>query len=258
VVNRVRRGRRSIHLVEAERTTLTTLQRFGQAIRDARRRRRLTQAALATLVGLSQSAISRIELGQDRRLTIATCLALTTALGLRMTIEAGRDWKTDPDDAGHLSIQELLLRLARGVGAVGTFEVPIRPSGPAHSIDVFVRDDARRRLFVEEAWNTLGDIGAGVRSFDRKVAAALEVGVAIGGDRPYDVHGVWVVRATRRNRDLVARYPEVFASKFPGSSARWVAALMTGSQPPREPGLVWADAAATGLFAWRRSDPQRS
>ncbi len=64
--------------------------------------------------------------------------------------------------------------------------------------------------------------------------------------------GVWVVRAAARNRALVARYPEVFAARFPGSSARWVAALTHGTEPPPEPGLVWCDVGATRLFAWRR------
>jgi hypothetical protein len=61
-----------------------------------------------------------------------------------------------------------------------------------------------------------------------------------------------VVRATARNRQLVARYPEVFASRFPGSSIGWVRALATGTEPPAEPGLVWCDANATRLYAWRR------
>lgn len=103
-----------------------------------------------------------------------------------------------------------------------------------------------------EAWNSFGDIGAGARSFDRKVAAARELAVAIGDDRPYAVVGVWVVRATKRNRALVARYPEVFATRFPGSSALWVRTLRTGSPPPNEPGLVWADSRATDIHAWRR------
>ena len=65
---------------------------------------------------------------------------------------------------------------------------------------------------------------------------------------------VWVVRATARNRNLVARYPEVFASRFPGSSQGWVTALSSGVEPPSQPGLVWSDLGATRLFAWRRAD----
>jgi hypothetical protein len=68
---------------------------------------------------------------------------------------------------------------------------------------------------------------------------------------PYRVGGCWLVRATARNRALVARYPEVFATRFPGSSAGWLRALAAGGEPPSEPGLAWCDA-ATRMFAWRQ------
>src|SRR4029079_3385105 len=100
---------------------------------------------------------------------------------------------------------------------------------------VFVRDDARRMLIVEEAWNSIRDIGGGARSFQRKIALAEDVGVAIGGEAPYVPRGVWAVRATRGNRALVARFPEVLARFFPGSSRHWVDAILSGSEPPAEP-----------------------
>jgi transcriptional regulator with XRE-family HTH domain len=240
--------------MEADRLTDETLSRIGRATRLARKRRRLTQAELGGRLGISQSEVSRLELGRGDGAPIRIWLAIAVELGLRPTFDLGRDVREEPVDAGHLAIQELLLRLARATGATGIFELPIRPSDPSHSIDVFVRDDARRRLIVEEAWNTLGDIGAGARSFARKLAAAHEVAAAIGGERPYDVRGVWVIRATRRNRTIVARYPEVFAGHFRGSSRAWAAALQTGATPPAEPGLVWCDIAATRIFAWRRAD----
>ena len=68
---------------------------------------------------------------------------------------------------------------------------------------------------------------------------------------PYAVRVCWVVRATRRNRRLLATYPELFASRFPGSSRGWFEALTTGSTPPPEPGLVWCDVGATRLLEWR-------
>jgi hypothetical protein len=55
-----------------------------------------------------------------------------------------------------------------------------------------------------------------------------------------------------RNRGLVARYPEAFGSRSPGSSLGWVRSLTVGADPPGEPGLVWCDVAATRLFPWRR------
>jgi transcriptional regulator with XRE-family HTH domain len=248
-----RRVRRSTRQLELDRESDEVLRQLGRTIRSARNRRRLTQAELGRRAGISQSEISRIELGFGHGVRVETWLALAHALGLRATFALARDWQEAAVDAGHLAIQELLLRLARSTGCRGSFELPIRPNDPARSIDVFVRDDLRRRLLVEEAWNTFGDVGAGARSFDRKLAAARDLAVAIGGDRPYLVAGVWVVRSTKRNRALVARYPEVFARRFPGSSAQWARTLTSGEPPPADPGLVWCDARATLVHAWRRS-----
>ena len=72
-------------------------------------------------------------------------------------------------------------------------------------------------------------------------------GIEYGG-----VHLVWVVRATRRNRAVLARYPELFAAAFPGSSRAWVKALNGGGSMPDKAGLAWATPDASGLIAWRR------
>ena len=205
--------------------------RLGRDVRSARLRRRTTQAELGAIVGLSQSEVSRLELGLGAGAPIGTWIALGAALRIEPRFSFARDSQAEVADSGHLAIQELLLRYASATRADGRFELRIGRADPAYSVDVFVRDDRRRRLIVEEAWNTIGDIGAGTRSFHRKLALASELAVAIGGDRPYAVHGVWVVRATKRNRMLVARYPEVFGRNFPGSSLRWVDAIATELTP---------------------------
>jgi hypothetical protein len=107
-------------------------------------------------------------------------------------------------------------------------------------------------MILCECWNTIGDIGAAARATTRK-SAELEAMVAGRFGPEATVGTVWIVRATARNRALVARYPEVFASRFPGSSRRWVEALTSGAAPPAEAGLVWADVAATRLFSWRQA-----
>jgi transcriptional regulator with XRE-family HTH domain len=248
-----RRQRRSARAREIDRASEESARQLGRAVRGARTRRRLTQTQLGDEVGISQSEVSRIELGGGTGSPIRVWLELAVALGLRARFELGRDWQEEPADVGHLAIQELLLRYATATGCSGTFELPIHASDPARSVDVFVRDDSRRRLIVEEAWNSFGDIGAGARSFDRKMAAAADLAVALGGERPYSTHGLWVIRATARNRALVARYLEVFTRRFPGSSRAWVRALTGGEAAPAEPGLVWSDVGATRLLEWRRS-----
>jgi transcriptional regulator with XRE-family HTH domain len=246
------RSRRSSREIEIDRLTDETVKQLGQRVRDARRRRRLTQGQLGEVVGLSQSEISRLEVGRGHGTPIGTWLALATAINLMPRFDLARDPRAEPVDAGHLQVQELLLRLATTTGRRGRFELPISRGDPSLSVDVFVRDDPNRLLIVEEAWNSIRDIGAGARSFQSKVALAEDLGVAIGGESPFRARGVWVVRATHANRELLARYPEVFGRLFPGSSGRWAEALETGSPPPDEPGLVWCDVNATRVCPWRR------
>ncbi len=101
------------------------------------------------------------------------------------------------------------------------------------------------------------DIGAAVRASARKQADAQALAAARWGEPGPEprVGLVWVVRATARNRALLARYPEVFSVRFPGSSAGWLRSLTAGGESPRDPGLVWASVDGSRLFAWR---PQRT
>ena len=152
---------------------------------------------------------------------------------------------------GHLAMQELVLRAGRTAGYVARFELATRPAEPWRSTDVGLSDRRHRRLLLVECWNTVGDVGASARATERKRAEVEALAVTRWGDEPTAVGTVWVMRATARNRALVARYPEVFAARFPGSSIGWVRALLAGATPPDEPGLIWCDVAATRLFAWR-------
>lgn len=246
---------------QATRINLEQLARLGGDLRAARLRRRLTQEQVGDRAGLSRSAISTIERGLGGSHTLDAWQRLGLAVDRPLRVELRRDGHEEPADAGHLAIQELVMRLGRRNGYGGTFELPTRPSDPSRSTDVCLRDDRARLLVLIECWNTFGDVGAAVRSTNRKIAEAAELAIAIGGERPHRVAACWVVRDVERNRRLLARYPELFASRFPGSSTLWARAL-GGSvstpitlrhEPPEELGLVWCDARALRLFPWRRS-----
>lgn len=228
------------------------LARMGTELRTSRRRRGLTQSALGNRIGVTQSTVSQVERGFGGTLSIDVWQRLFVGLGRRLVIDAGRDPIREPVDAGHLRIQELVLRIGRAAGYQSLFELPTRPIDPSRSTDVCLRSDTMRRLLLIECWNTITDVGAASRSTNRKLADAANLAVAIGGENPHHVAGCWVVRATARNRQLLRRYPEVFAAKFPGSSEGWIRALTAGAAPPAEPGLVWCDVSAARLFAWRR------
>jgi transcriptional regulator with XRE-family HTH domain len=225
---------------------------LGRQVRESRRRRRLTQQRLGELVDLSRSTVGAIERGLGASHTLETWQRIGIALDRPLAISFAPDAIEGPQDAGHLGMQELVLRLGRAAGYAGAFELTVRPSDSRRSIDVCLRDDGRRRLVIIECWNVIGDVGVAARSTSRKVAEAADLAIAIGGGRPHAVSACWVVRATRRNRELISRYPEVFAARFPGSSVDWVQALTAGAEPPKESGLVWCDVRATRVFAWRR------
>ena len=219
----------------------------------SRKRRRLTQQGLATKVGVSRSRLADIEAGRGAAAPGQVWFALAEALGRYLRFEFARDPQAELADAGHLDMQELLLRAAVDGGWERAFEARSRASGSDRSVDVRLIDRRGRRLLVAECWNTFGDLGAASRSSNRKLRDAEEHAVAVAGDgQPFQVGLCWVVRDTKRNRELVARYEQIFTARFPGSSVAWVNALTNGGPMPRLSGLVWCDPRATRLFAHRR------
>jgi hypothetical protein len=150
-------------------------------------------------------------------------------------------------------MQELVLRLARGHRVVRAFELATRPLDPRHSVDVCLGDDLNHVLILIEVWNTIRDLGAAARSTDRKRREAEGLAAISGRGAAYRVAVVWIVRASAPNRTLIGRYPEIFRSRFPGSSRIWVRALVDGSMPPIRPGLVWCDPSRQRLVEWRPS-----
>jgi transcriptional regulator with XRE-family HTH domain len=225
----------------------------GAKVRAARVRRHWRQTDLARRVDLSQPTISSIERGEGATLSLVAWQRIADAFDLSLTLKLGRDRLEETRDAGHLAMQELVLRLGRRQRVTRTFE--LRSAGGRWT-DVGLADHASGRLVLVECVNVIQDIGSAIRASDRKLAEAESLAVALGPDRPRAVHACWVVRSTRRNRHLVARYPELFATRFPGSSRAWVAALTAGASPPAQRGRVWCDVAATRVFAWRRASRQ--
>jgi len=235
--------------IEADRRAREQRAWIGGQIKELRERRGLTRGQLAVRAGLGRMVESRIERGVTNP-DLEALQRIAAALGRPLIVSfGGRDPDELPRDAGHLAIQELVLRVGRAAGYGGSFELATKPSESWRSADIGLAAPATRRLIHVECWNTIGDIGAAVRSSTRKRSELEDLLVARWGGG--STHLVWVVRATARNRALVARYPEVFARSFPASSRHWVDALVQGSPPPAEAGLVWCDVAATRLFAWR-------
>lgn len=242
--------RRTAMSVEVARRRREHGARIGGHVRAARIRRRWTQARLAVEAGVGRMAISRLERGEGN-LDLELLERIAIALGVPLRLELGRDPREDVADAGHLAMQELVLRHGRAGGFTRQFELPTKPNEPWRSIDVALGDPRRRVAIDVECWNTVGDFGAAARSSTRKAAELEQLAIAAWGPEARAAL-VWLVRDSSRNRALVARYPAVFATAFPASSRAWVEALTAGGEVPTDPGLVWCDVRRGRIYAWRR------
>ena len=204
---RLPRRRPTEQVRKAARLTSVLATHLGQVVRSARLGLRPTQTEVGARVGVQQTWISRIELGHGQGVPLELWVALGVALKRPLAITFSRPIGAarEPSDAGHLAVQERLLELARATGRASTFELPTRSRDPRHSIDVCVRDPRHRVLIVQEAWNTFGDLGAAVRSLNRKTAEAADLAAIVDDGPPYRVATVWVVRSTAANRTLIGR-----------------------------------------------------
>jgi transcriptional regulator with XRE-family HTH domain len=236
--------------VEAERRWRERRARIGGDIKAIRIRRKWSQDELGRRSGVGRSVVSRAERGVGS-LDLDALERICVALGVALVLSIGRDPVEDVADAGHLAMQELVLRLGREAGFRAQFELATRPAEPWRSADVVLGDDRRKVAIDVECWNTFGDIGAGSRSSTRKVAELEQLAIARWGEEGRAAL-VWIVRSTARNHALLARYPETIAARFPASSSAWVEALTNGGQIPKASGLVWCDLATGRLHPWRR------
>ena len=201
---------------EAARRNRAQLAVVGGQVRAARHRRGWTQQQLGARVGLSRSAVSAIERGLGGSHTVDTWQRVAVALDIPLRVELGRDPDEPLADAGHLRIQELVLRLARDAGFAGSSSCRPGRSTRGTRPTVGSLDRGLRRLIIAECWNTIGYMGAGARSTNRKIADAHAFAVSVFGAGPVEIGACWVVRDTRRNRALFETYPEVIRARFPG------------------------------------------
>jgi transcriptional regulator with XRE-family HTH domain len=230
------RIRRSPAVVTGAREAQAIAANLARELKATRRRRHLKQGDLARLVGSSQPLISYLERGHGARTSIETWIAIGIALQRPLQIGFSRDVvDSAPQDAGHLAAQELTLRLAVRAGWQGRFEAPSDPTAPRFSTDIELSAPDGRIVLVE-IWNRLDDLGAAVRSSDRKLAD-----LAHRHALPTSVSSCWLLVDTSANHDLVRRYPAIVQARFGGSSTAWVHAFLTGSAAPVRPGVAWID-----------------
>ena len=222
--------------------------RLGTALRAARLQAGLTQRAVADLAGVSQGWLSEAERGLGAKGSVETWASLAAALGRQFAafIELAPG-ATPPRDSEHLRRQQVVIETAAPGGWRGRPEVAIRTAdGVNRSIDVVLERPDAREMAVVEVVDLLTDVGDALRGLERKVNA-------VRANSPgATVRGLLVVRATARNRALVAEFGALLRARFPGSGAAWLAALTDPSRPiPSGDGLIWSAVRDGRLFESR-------
>ncbi len=160
-----------------------------------------------------------------------------------------------PRDYEHLKRQQLVVSAAMKGGWEPMPESPIDPNViRSRSIDVFLTRRHRREAAAVEIWDWFNDVGAAMRGLNDKVAAVRRSLGPEGDDRDalWSISGLWVVRGTQRNRQLVRELGNLFAAKFSGSARAWLGALGdSAAAMPTGSGFLWTDVAGTRLMEVR-------
>lgn len=230
--------------------TVYLAHRIGVGLRESRLSHRITQADAGRRAGVSQPFWSKLERGASTTVALETLASCAAAVGLQLAAfleaVAGADL---PRDIEHLRRQQLVIAYAAGGGWTAKPERAIDTSADrSRSIDVQLQREARQEIAVVEIEDLLADGGHAMRGLADKVAAIRR---EFGGLAP-EVRGLVILRATKRNRAMVRELRDLFATRFPGSSDAWLAALRDPSVAmPRGDGFAWSSVDGTPLFPAR-------
>lgn len=225
--------------------------RVGLQIRALRRRRGWTQAMLAARADLSQAAVSRVERGNGRLVTLRTIESLAEAVGARASLRLrwhGEDLDRLLDEA-HAGLVEWVVAFLRARDWEVTTEATFSIYGERGSIDVLAFHPDSGCLLVVEVKSVVPDVQATLSGIDRKV----RLGPQLARDRGWSVNSVsrlLVVPADRTARRRVARFPATFDQALP---LRTVAVRRWLSTPDRAIGGVLFLPVSTSTTARHRT-----
>lgn len=203
---------------EARRRWTRAAIEIGDELRAARHLHGLTQLQVARAVGVSDSEISRRELGRSNRLTGRKLAIHAAAVGLRVSI---RFWPVGGPIRDAAQARYISAFVAR-VGRPWTvrLEVPVPVAGDLRAVDVLLASSAAR--IAVEVITRLADLQAQVRAVQLK---ARDLGAT---------RLILVVAATHANRRALAGARGTLVGSFELDSRRLLAELAGGRDPGRD------------------------
>lgn len=202
-------------------------QRTGLILRALRRRRRLRQSDLAQLADVSQSMISRIEVGRLMGIPLDTLRRVFAALDAQLVVTpAWRGGQLERLlDRRHAALVEESVNLLDRLGWSTAVEATFSRFGERGSIDVLAVNAARRAALVVEVKSELVAIEGTIRPLDVKSRLAPLVCVERFGWRPELQGRLLVLPETSTARRQVERHAATLATAFPARGVavrRWL------------------------------------
>jgi transcriptional regulator with XRE-family HTH domain len=194
---------------------------LGDQLRTARRIRGVTMKDVGRMVGVSESEVSRRELGKSRRLTGEKLAVHAAAVGLRLSVKLWPVGGGVRDAAQARYVARFVARVGRAWKVA--LEVPIPQPGDLRAVDILLgRADVR---IAVEVITRLADIQAQVRAGQLK---ARDIGAS---------RLLLVVAGTHANRDALVATRGALVAAFDFDTRRILADLAAGRDPGRD-GIV--------------------
>jgi transcriptional regulator with XRE-family HTH domain len=201
--------------------------RVGRVVREVRIRRGWRQRDLATAASVSQSLISRIELGRLEHVSLDRLRVVGAALDIAISIDAW--WRSGEldrlVDRGHASLVEYVVSQLHDLGWQTRVEVTFNNFGERGSADIVAWHAATRTLLLIEVKTQIGDVQATVSTLERKVRILPDVLAREEGWDATTVARLLVVADTHANRSVVRDHQRIFDSVWPGrtvATRRWL------------------------------------
>lgn len=209
---------------------------IGGEFRRLREDAALTQAAVASAVGISPGHLCGIEQGRSEAST-AVLVGIADVLGADLSVRAYPNTGPRIHDRIQSLIVEQLIRTVRPRWR--TF-IEVAVTRPARGyIDVVLADQPAPLYLATEVSSEIRRLEQQFRWAQDKALSLPSAGLWSTAPAGAQVSRLLVLRSTRITRDLAQRFPETFRALYP-ARARDVFAALCGNGPWPGAGVLWA------------------
>lgn len=209
---------------------MNAIRAIGGELRSARVSAGRSQLQVATAARISQSQLARIELGQNRTVSVEALTVVGAVVGLDLVISTFPGHRIIRDEPQMRLLAALRERL--GPDWIWSYEVPVA-FGDQRAWDARARHRTTGVEFVVDAETRLHD----VQALLRRLAGKRQV---------TPVRVILLVAATRNNRSVLEFAGETIRTALPTEMRTCLAALKDGRLPPADGIIVLEPNARSG------------